>query len=418
MSTYNPQHWADNPEGGTPIQANRLLHIESGLANALLYTDEPEVGDIPRMSEVGWELVPGDAYITASSLLVQGVVDSFEQLPQVGQPSEAWIVMVGDTPYTYVWAVEDEKWVNIGDIGMAQGPPGPQGERGPVGAGLSILGTLEDVAERDGLDPGTLTAGDGYMIDGELHVWDGTEWSNTGNVGVFSHSTLNDLEADDHPQYALIHGARNLTIGSVTPADPLVNDIWFDNNVPTTVRRWNGSEWRAVGAPQNTTTFIQDTLASRPDAGPAYQGSFFWATDIESLSYCDGYVWIEEFQPKYAKLDSEPEFTGNLKTPNAVLGVQAIGTSGGVTNLNFDWPAYLVHDISNHTTYTTSNLGAGKTLTIKVAATTNLKLTFPPEWTFLGLKPTSIQSGKTGVLTVTSFGDTNADCVATWGTQL
>lgn len=32
--TYTPYEWADGPEGGTPIVAERLNHIEQGIADA------------------------------------------------------------------------------------------------------------------------------------------------------------------------------------------------------------------------------------------------------------------------------------------------------------------------------------------------------------------------------------------------
>jgi len=70
-----------------------------------------------------------------------------------------------------------------GDTGPTgpQGPAGddgPTGPEGPVGAGLTILGTLGSVGDL----PATGNVGDGYLIGGDLYVWDGTAWQNVGQI--------------------------------------------------------------------------------------------------------------------------------------------------------------------------------------------------------------------------------------------
>lgn len=66
------------------------------------------------------------------------------------------------------------------DAGNLDGPPGPRGEQGKEGAGLSILGTL--------ISPDTLPAsgepGQAYMIDGDLYVWTAADstWVNVGKI--------------------------------------------------------------------------------------------------------------------------------------------------------------------------------------------------------------------------------------------
>lgn len=53
-----------------------------------------------------------------------------------------------------------------------------KGQDGADGASVSIIGTLANV----GLLPGSGTLGQGYLIDGDLHVWTGAEWTNVGAV--------------------------------------------------------------------------------------------------------------------------------------------------------------------------------------------------------------------------------------------
>ncbi len=67
-----------------------------------------------------------------------------------------------------------------GDQGIQgiQGIPGPQGPPGPVGKGLTILGEKDN----DGELPPSGNLGDGWLIQGDLYVWQGTGWLNVGNI--------------------------------------------------------------------------------------------------------------------------------------------------------------------------------------------------------------------------------------------
>jgi hypothetical protein len=67
-----------------------------------------------------------------------------------------------------------------GEVGPT-GPTGPQGDlgpTGPVGAGLNLIGTLNDPGDL----PETGTTGDAYLIGGNLYVWDGDSWENVGTI--------------------------------------------------------------------------------------------------------------------------------------------------------------------------------------------------------------------------------------------
>ena len=69
-------------------------------------------------------------------------------------------------------------------------------------------------------------------------------------------------------------------------------------------------------------------------------------------------------------------------------------------------------------TYTGSNYLPGSTVTIRlVTGETNCNLEFPADWVFVGEKPTTLDANKTAILTVTSFGTTESDCVAAWAAQ-
>lgn len=71
------------------------------------------------------------------------------------------------------------------DLGSIIGPQGPQGERGPQGPkgedgkSVTIKGSKDSTSQ---LPQSNNTVGDGYIIDGNLHVWDGTQWNNVGKI--------------------------------------------------------------------------------------------------------------------------------------------------------------------------------------------------------------------------------------------
>lgn len=74
------------------------------------------------------------------------------------------------------------------DLGNVVGPQGPQGEPGPTGPrgpkgedgkSVTIKGTVDSASQ---LPQSGNTVGDGYIIDGDLYVWDGSEWNNVGKI--------------------------------------------------------------------------------------------------------------------------------------------------------------------------------------------------------------------------------------------
>lgn len=64
-----------------------------------------------------------------------------------------------------------------GEQGL-QGPQGEDGPMGPQGTGVSILGTLDSVADL----PPDAQDGDAYLIDGDLYVFNGGSYTNVGRI--------------------------------------------------------------------------------------------------------------------------------------------------------------------------------------------------------------------------------------------
>lgn len=67
-----------------------------------------------------------------------------------------------------------------GPVGFT-GPTGPTGAAGKDGSGVTILGVL---ANTGALPTGSNTAGDAYVVSGDLYIWDATNsvWSNAGPI--------------------------------------------------------------------------------------------------------------------------------------------------------------------------------------------------------------------------------------------
>lgn len=77
-------------------------------------------------------------------------------------------------------------WTNDGgktnpdpiNIKGPKGDKGDQGERGADGTGVNILGSYDSTSQL----PSSGTAGDAYLINGDLYVWTGSIWDNVGSI--------------------------------------------------------------------------------------------------------------------------------------------------------------------------------------------------------------------------------------------
>jgi hypothetical protein len=103
---------------------------------------------------------------------------------------------------------------------------------------------------------------------------------------------------------------------------------------------------------------------------------------------------------------------------NFAINVGTLATASGTQNLDFTSQGYLTHSITGNITYTASNYAAGKSLSIRITCDgTQRNLTFPTNWVFVGSKPTAIAASKIAILSITSFGATEAETVAAYAVQ-
>lgn len=104
---------------------------------------------------------------------------------------------------------------------------------------------------------------------------------------------------------------------------------------------------------------------------------------------------------------------------NVAITVTATGSITGSNAVDFSGVGFLDWTMTGNVTFTTSNLVAGKSVTLRLLASGGTRtLTFPGTWIFVGAAaPASLASGKYAILTLTSFSTTDANVVAAYAAQ-
>ena len=103
---------------------------------------------------------------------------------------------------------------------------------------------------------------------------------------------------------------------------------------------------------------------------------------------------------------------------NQLILQQAALTYATNVTLNFDTQAYKTVSLTGNITFATTNLGAGKSMTVKLLGDGTARTLAFPAWTFIGTAaPATLATNKTAILTVTAFGGTDATCVAAYAAE-
>jgi uncharacterized delta-60 repeat protein len=149
------------------------------------------------------------------------------------------------------------------------------------------------------------------------------------------------------------------------------------------------------------TRFFSDTVDTIPASFPpnsGEEGFIRYNKDISAFQGFNGTSW---------------ELLERVTTPPTSLGTT------GTIDIDFTGPMLSTQGaLTGDITYAGSSYLAGSSVTIRVVnGSTQKNIAFPSEWVFVGTKPTTIAADKTAILTVTSFGNTEADCVAAWAVE-
>lgn len=175
------------------------------------------------------------------------------------------------------------------------------------------------------------------------------------------------------------------------------------------------------------------------------------ATGIDAVKLADGSVTNAEFQ-YINSLTSNAQTQISAKAPTAnptftgTVTASALTTSGQITSngniqmgtgakitniknlqhevstsgvdIDFSEDQLQTMSIASNTTFTTTNRAVGLSKTIRIITDgTTRTLTFPSDWKFIGTKPTEQAGSKTGILTLTNFGTTDAYIVAGYAVE-
>jgi hypothetical protein len=98
--------------------------------------------------------------------------------------------------------------------------------------------------------------------------------------------------------------------------------------------------------------------------------------------------------------------------PHSVLAYSA------TTDLNFDADDYRSLTLAGNVTFTTSNRGAPKALSIRIIGDGSTRTLTFPAWKFVGAAPpASLAANKIAILSVTCFGSADTDIVAAYSAE-
>jgi hypothetical protein len=110
--------------------------------------------------------------------------------------------------------------------------------------------------------------------------------------------------------------------------------------------------------------------------------------------------------------------TSTFGVTNTVVPIVSVSYSA-TTTIDFTAADYKTVTLAGNITFATSNLAAGRQSVVRIVCDTSTRnLTFPGTWIWLGSIPTTIAANKNGILSLTSYGSTDAGVIAAYSVQL
>lgn len=140
-------------------------------------------------SDYTWSLFKGaDGSDGTPGRGVQSITEYYLKSKQnfgVSKDDTNWstTIPIIDSEYKYLWNYEKTVFTT-GDITTTEpiviGVHGINGINGKDGTSVKILGSYDNESQLPSSYDGEV--GDGYLINGDLYVWNGSEWTNVGNI--------------------------------------------------------------------------------------------------------------------------------------------------------------------------------------------------------------------------------------------
>ena len=296
---------------------------------------------------------------------------NFAALPLVGNEVGDVRVSLADQAW-YIW--DGAAWQSMGGGGggavnsvTASGPLASSGGANPDisltgivapangGTGIALPGALNNVLTSDGAGGWTSSApSGGATAQGGANA---IQYANAATPANF----------DGNANFVYDEATGRLGVGTATP------------NEAATI---NGVVSIAEGAsPSNTAAFGKLWASGAADARP------YWTDDTGTAFN----LTLDRF---------------NTLTPAASV---AIDTSPAL-------PVFNSLALNQNTTFTTSNLGNGRSASVRVVGDASTRtLSWPAGWTWLGSgPPSSLTANDVGYLSITAYGVADTDVVAAW----
>lgn len=135
----------------------------------------------------------------------------------------------------------------------------------------------------------------------------------------------------------------------------------------------------------------------------------------ELCDLLDAYI----FPATGGTISGDMTFSGNVTFGSAANYTPSTVTYAGTTNLDLLSNAIQIITLTGDVTLTTSNKAAGRSLLLRLVASGGTRsFTALPDWVWVGgTAPTSLASGKTALLSLTSFGTADTDIVAAYAVE-
>ena len=177
---------------------------------------------------------------------------------------------------------------------------GAKGDAGKDGTSVKILGTLSSTTE---LPTSGNTQGDGYLINGELYVWDGSKWNNVGSIKGDKGDTGDKGDDGMDAPYYEIRYAKN---GSTTSAPSL------------TKTALNPSGWTTTQPSVSTGYYLWMTIAKKTADGSSLIEQ--WSKPIRITPYdgTDGKNGSSPVMVYRGVYDSSKTYYGNANRLDCV----------------------------------------------------------------------------------------------------
>lgn len=200
---------------------------------------------------------------------------------------------------------------------------GSKGEDGEDGRSVRIRGSLSSESE---LPTTGNTEADGFLINGNLYVWDGTAWNNVGSIkGDKGDKGDNGQDGADAPFYEIRYAVN----GSTTSAPSL------------TRTSLNPSGWTTTQPTVSTGTYLWMTIAKKSSDGSSLVEQ--WSTPVRVTPYdgTDGQSGSSPVMVYRGVYDSSKTYYGNASRLDCVKNGSTYyiaridaGTFSGVTPPN------------------------------------------------------------------------------------